>query len=154
MNKAAKQHDPILHLYARRARFSVEANLNKGWNKPSSMNPSHPRVDSISKVASQIRILSGEIKSLGNVKKKPRAQLNFTSLPTSTYPPHYAIERHSPFLASWSSPPPSFLTLPGVGWNTLLPMSKFCSLGWSQNSSDKDWWYVISCDLRLCLFLS
>ena len=31
MNKAAKQHDPILHLYARRARFSVEANLNKGW---------------------------------------------------------------------------------------------------------------------------
>ena len=51
MNKAAKQHDPILHLFARRARFSVEANLNKGWNKPSSMNLSHPRVDFISKVA-------------------------------------------------------------------------------------------------------
>ena len=59
MNKAAKRHDPILHLYARRARFSVEANLNKGWNKPSSMNPSHPRGDSISKVAKSNKNIIG-----------------------------------------------------------------------------------------------
>ena len=59
MNKEAKQHDPILHLYARRARFSVEANLNKGWNKPSSMNPSHPRGDSTSKVAKSNKNIIG-----------------------------------------------------------------------------------------------
>ena len=76
MNKAAKQHDPILHLYARRARFSVEANLNKGWNKPSSMNPSHPRVDFISKVAKSNKNIIGrnqvtrqrEEKTAGSVK--------------------------------------------------------------------------------------
>lgn len=76
MNKEAKQHDPILHLYARRARFSVEANLNKGWNKPSSMNPSHPRVDFISKVAKSNKNIIGrrqvtrqrEEKTAGSVK--------------------------------------------------------------------------------------
>lgn len=76
MNKAAKQHDPILHLYARRTRFSVEANLNKGWNKPSSMNPSHPRVDFISKVAKSNKDVIGrsqvtrqhEEKTAGSVK--------------------------------------------------------------------------------------